>query len=64
MEIRLLGTAAETRHAITLLRTVLTVRTQSPYLPNRGAPQLGRIYLDADLPHQPSSTDNGSQVRR
>jgi hypothetical protein len=48
MRIRLMGTRTEIAAAVDALRSVLEVREVSDFYPNRGASQLGRVYLDID----------------
>ncbi len=50
MKPRITGTRDECAAAIEAIGAVLTVREVSGFYPNRGASELGRVYLDADAP--------------
>lgn len=52
MRIRLMGTREETEQVAARLTTIVTVQEVSPWLPNRGASVLGRVYITAELPNQ------------
>lgn len=46
MQIRLMGARDEINAVLPVLTAVLTVQEVSDFYPNRGASQLGRVYLD------------------
>jgi hypothetical protein len=46
MRMRLMGTREEVAAVLPVLVAVFDVQETSDFYPNRGAPQLGRIYLD------------------
>lgn len=49
MRIRLSGTRTECDHARTVLVDVLHLREISGFYPNRGASELGRVYLEVEI---------------
>lgn len=46
MRIRLMGTPAQIAEVVDALGTVLEVQEVSDFYPNRGASQLGRVYVE------------------
>lgn len=50
MRIRVEGTETDTAVAAELIATVLDVQEASRFYPNRGASQLGRVYLTVSTP--------------
>jgi hypothetical protein len=45
-----MGTREETERLAAKLTTIVTVQEVSPWLPNRGASILGRVYITAEFP--------------
>lgn len=58
MEIRIIGTPAETEQAVKALRAGFEVRSVSPFYRNRGHTRLGRVYVDA-VPDRSTTTRAG-----
>ncbi|WP_020495661.1 hypothetical protein [Sciscionella marina] len=50
MRIRIVGTPEENNATCVVLGMLLHVREESQFYPNRGNSELGRTYLDAELP--------------
>ncbi|WP_200834728.1 hypothetical protein [Amycolatopsis alkalitolerans] len=57
MRIRVEGTETEVAAAVDRIGAVLDVQESSRFYPNRGASQLGRIYLTVAVAGMPGSED-------
>jgi hypothetical protein len=59
VKIRIMGTKPETEDAVKVLRLAFDVLEVSSFCPNRGASRLGRVYVEAHAPTDPTPARDG-----